>query len=515
MASVHVHVSFLIGSALLLRSSQGQPICSVIAPNVVAQCDLSSLPDGISWPAAGIYRSVANPKALVPPNKSIQPIPVVKLHAGKGFRVNSFYRVHPPGVDSWANTPEGEWSASVDEHDASFWSALKLNNGGACALASVSVYRPESEELTLRLNFKGCSGPRGGPHHASIEVGLSRSSTGGGSGIVEWMCDLMPHKACWGLPTLVPPPPTATTTTPAPRAPLLERARHLTVHLNLQYFLLGQGHCSHRGMAPERHSHATSVSRCADACAASPADAAGGACTGFAFSHKVLPYCLVYSSIPVSSHAHPEGDDWACYAVSNSSKTAETAPIPSTSTAPASPQHSADPAASTLAVGVGATVLSLHDELGGRGLLAFRRRLAPVQPGCYKPFDWISITGGLQATLALNHSSWDMLARRLPVVPRKTAAIDGTVVADHVCVEVGHGGGCGQSSEVLEQEVETDVENTWWEYLIVVLVSASVSILCTVIVARQCCGATFSRSDRRNFETAAPREEEPGSLAVQ
>jgi len=160
---------------------------------------------------------------------------------------------------------------------------------------------------------------------------------------------------------------------------------------------------------------------------------------------------------------------------------------------------------------------SLHGELGGRGLLAVRRRLAPVQPGCYKPFDWISIKGGLQATLALNQSSWNMLAKRLPVVPRKTAAIDGTVVADHVCVEVGHGGGCGQDSEALEEEDEEErpVENTWWQYLLVVLFSAAVSILCTVLLARKCCGASFSRGDRRNFENASAREEGPETLAGQ
>jgi len=441
----------------------------------------------------------------------MQPIPVVKLRAGEGLPMSSFHRVHPPSVDFWANTPEGEWAATVDKHDGSLWTVLKLNTGGVCALASVSVYRPKSEEPALRLNFKGCSGPRGGPHHVSIEISLSRSSTSGDSGIVEWMCALMPHTACWGLPTEAVIPSMTTSA-----QPLAQPARHLMVHLDLQYFLRGQGHCRHRGMAPEQHSHATSLSRCADECAASPADAAGGLCTGFAFSLKTLPHCLVYSSIPVSSHAHPDVDDWKCYAVSNSSKTSKSEPINSTSDVPSFPPHTDVPVATTLAVGVGAAVLNLHDELGGRGLLAVRRRLAPVQPGCYKPFDWISIKGGVQATLSLNQSSWDMLAKRLPVVPRKTAAIDGTVVADHVCVEVGHGGGCGQGSEALEQEeVESSVENTWWEYLLVVFFSASVSILCTLCIARKCCGASFSRGDRRNFENASAREDEPVTLAVQ
>jgi len=151
-------------------------------------------------------------------------------------------------------------------------------------------------------------------------------------------------------------PPTTTSA-----LPLTQRARHLTVHLNLQYFLLGQGHCRHRGMAPEQHSHATSLGRCADECAASPADAAGGVCTGFAFSLKSLPHCLVYSSIPVSSYAHPDVNDWKCYAVSNSSKTSKSELITSTSAAPSLPQHTDVPAAASgrpqHAVGVGAALL--------------------------------------------------------------------------------------------------------------------------------------------------------------
>eukprot|EP00419_Tripos_fusus_P011945 CAMPEP_0172667116 /NCGR_PEP_ID=MMETSP1074-20121228/8220_1 /TAXON_ID=2916 /ORGANISM="Ceratium fusus, Strain PA161109" /LENGTH=455 /DNA_ID=CAMNT_0013483581 /DNA_START=200 /DNA_END=1567 /DNA_ORIENTATION=+ len=451
----------------------------------------------MSWPAAGIFRSVADSEALVPPKEYMQPIPVVKLHAGEGLPVSSFHQVHPQSDDVWASTPEGEWAANVKEHDTSLWSLLRLNTGGACALASVAIYRPNSNDLTLRLNFQRCSGPRGGPHHASIEVSLNHSSTGEGSGIIDWMCALMPHKACRGLPT-------AAVVASTSAVPLARLARHLT---SLQYFLLGQGRCRHRGMAPEQHSAATSLSRCADACAELSPDPTAGACTGFAFNERAVPFCLVYRSIPVSSHAHPDVNEWTCYAVSNSSQASESQPTTSTSAATSLPQHTASAAASKLAAGMGAPVLSLH-ELSGRGLLAVRRRLAPVQPDCYKPFDWISIKGGLQAALLLNQTSWNMLAKRLPVVPKKTVAIDSTVVADHVCVEVGHGGGCGQGSETPEEQVTGSMENSWWDYLLVVLFSLVMSILCTVLLARQCCGASFSRGDRLNFKTNSPREEE-------
>jgi len=117
-----------------------------------------------------------------------------------------FIPVVPDTARHWANSPEGEWTASVRVGEA----VLQLGEG-QCSLGGVSVYQAQEGELRLRLSFDGCA-QRTGVRHAGVELLVRRAEEAGCSGLLAWMCSLMPHRACW------PPPNQPATPAPSPAA---------------------------------------------------------------------------------------------------------------------------------------------------------------------------------------------------------------------------------------------------------------------------------------------------------
>jgi len=325
---------------------------------------------GPIWWSGGIWRSVMNRAQEVPRTESCEPAAVISLGSATHLPATSFSKVTPIGGDSWTNTPEGEWSALVAEGEGDeLQGSLRLVDWGQCSLLSVSVNRPAMDSLVLRLNFGACmSNGKLVSHVVAVEVGLRRADHDGGSGLLQWMCSLMPPERCKGHDR------TAGAELPSRRTSSLRSGSE--EHENVD---VGEG--------PRR----------------------------------------------------------------------------------ASEQHTG--------------VLVLHRELGTVGLSAVRWDVVPLADQCFPPLSWVSLGHGAEATLALSSSTWDTLASHLPVASSLTD-VDATLKPEHVCVEAtseaaglcrggGRGGGGGGSGEFQP-----------WEYLVTMVVSASMAAVATYAVLR-------------------------------
>uniref|UniRef100_A0A7S4QXC3 Uncharacterized protein n=1 Tax=Alexandrium monilatum TaxID=311494 RepID=A0A7S4QXC3_9DINO len=169
----------------------GQPVCNVVGPNINPTCG-RGWGEGSLWPSAFIYHSLmsgpSSPFLEVPSPEGQNP--QVSIAGLTAMPASDFLRVLPGSARSWANSAEGEWTASLQAGRA-----LLHVGGGTCLLAGVSVYRPERKRLALRLNFDGCSSACR-VRHVGVELPLRRAASGGCAGVLVWMCGVMPAGTC-------------------------------------------------------------------------------------------------------------------------------------------------------------------------------------------------------------------------------------------------------------------------------------------------------------------------------
>jgi len=182
----------------------GEPACRLVSSG--AQAAKCSLPQGAaesSWPVARSYHSAlafAKQTGLglqfqQQPQGNIFHSTLSLLSVGEvqDFPVRNFFLRAPPTAGSWANTPEGEWTATVDSTAGGLAGVLRLGAGGICSLGSLSVYRPAAGQLTLRLNFDACDAASE-LLHAAVVVDVQRTEVDSGLGLATWMCAFMPDQ---------------------------------------------------------------------------------------------------------------------------------------------------------------------------------------------------------------------------------------------------------------------------------------------------------------------------------
>jgi len=188
----------------------GQPACRLVSSGKqAAKC---SLPQGAadnSWPVARSYHSMLAFANQTGRGSEFQKQPegnivhstvsLLSVDEVKDFPVRNFFLRTPASAMSWANTPEGEWTTTVDSTAGGLVSVLRLGAGGICSLASLSVYRPAADRLTLRLNFDACDAASD-LLHAAVAVDVQRTEADSGLGLATWMCAFMPdQKVCTHL----------------------------------------------------------------------------------------------------------------------------------------------------------------------------------------------------------------------------------------------------------------------------------------------------------------------------
>jgi len=396
-----------------------------------------------SWPSALVYRAVVaagwsngqEPAALTEdvPRSDTCCEPIFPLladwQANGGLPSWAFSPVVSPSEDSWVNTPEGEWTAKTAAKFAS-QPLLRLGIEG-CMLAGVSIFQPRRGELKLRLNFDGCTASGRQQHRTGVVVPIHRSTASDSSGLMKWMCALMPK--C------------------------------------LLYDKIGMGLCEHRGQPPVQKPEATRLDDCATACAEANAGVSTNSgerpCMGFAFSAKDTPHCVIYPRFLITDSVPMKPALWTCYSV-------RMAAVP-----PGGDQEFRLDIAGELAKGT------------STGLPAVRRRLAPMLPGCFEPFDLLEIEPSSGAGLFLSFSDWDLLKKKLPSqdndVSSTTAVADSTVLADRICLEIpGASSGCPRFSQS---------GGSWFGIFVVVLLSGGASAYVVLRLCRNRARVAFRR----------------------
>jgi len=185
----------------------GESACRLVASGAQdAKCFLPQGAAESSWPVARSYHSAlafANKSGLGSefqqrPEGNIVHSTLSLLSVGevKDFPVRNFFLRSPVSAKSWANTPEGEWTTTVDSTAGGLAGVLRLGAGGICSLGSLSVYRATAGRLTLRLNFDACD-DASDLLHAAVVVDVQRTEADSGLGLATWMCALMPdNKNC-------------------------------------------------------------------------------------------------------------------------------------------------------------------------------------------------------------------------------------------------------------------------------------------------------------------------------
>jgi len=436
----------------------GQPLCRVVSASDegAGSCIGFGASRSLQWAPAAFYHSVValahnTGTALEKPDEQAAANrPWVSLPTA-GFSAEDFARRGK--ASTWANSPEGEWTAFA-ERGAAAAARMQLAGGRSCSFVGVSVYRPSPRELALRLNFGKCHFPEGAttaavdtaPRNLAIVVPVSATDTSdNAAGMMEWMCALMPHSACWHSGAL--------------KETLGRRLSEEAESLPSGFSSLGLGACHQRNsLLPKMYADATTLAKCAQRCVSMT----GSLCTGISFSAKA-PHCFAYTdSTLFGSYGH-RGDSnaWECYKyglsrVASSAKPTQVRATSETATATRTPPTTTAP------------MLDLFSTLGAAGMPALRKRVSPLESRCRAQgaVDWITLEDS--SGLYLNASMWQLLSDHLPVVSSTGAsgpATHGaTVASDWVCVDLS--GGCPRSPVSGGWE--------WWRYLLVALISADV-----------------------------------------
>lgn len=409
--------------------------------------------------AGGLWRSVEHNVLEAPPDELCDSQVVLSLTSAARLEASDFDVVAPDKGTSWTNTPEGEWATAVSiSGGEALRGSLRLSNWGSCSLESVSVYRPAESNLALRLNFGSCMA-EGAPQEQSVavEVWLRRSDQDGESGLLKWMCALMPAGSCAEFvgTSLHDDPSPVGTAAPAAK-PNRSGASNPTGNL----VKIGPGRCQSRGAPPVAHPDRPDLLLCAEACEAASKQG-DDTCTGFSFSPLKEPACLVHVNFPVhtlgvDAQASQDIVEWTCYAVPQELDTVK--------------------AAKAAGTRKNAT-LSLERELGSVGMQAMRWQVAPLRPDCCPPLQWIALGDRLETSLALEAATWDFLASKLPVVNKSAVEVDVTLTPDRVCVEAAFDPSSGMCSKdsVDVPKPPKSAEFHWWVYLVTMLLSAALA----------------------------------------
>lgn len=432
---VRLHVA---GLGLLLQAARGQPACSALASASQPVCDFQ-LPSGRSsknmWPPSYAYHSLFGKNTVPPVQRQItlgfdSPF-VAALNLGmtiSGLSSVMFEDVVPVGPTSWANTPEGEWTAPTKS--GKLLSYMNME-GGRCQLTSISVYRPSAEAINLRLNYDGCTPPLRAKH-VGVVIPISRGCVSN-SGLYEWMCALMVG-GCQGQ---------------------MAKPGEVSVKIDAQFVEYGAGRCGHHDGTPV-DVYASTVDACAKQCAFRNAAAAAqlgrqrdSNCSGFEFDADSKPPCRIYTNMEIVQGTDEPG--WACYHMLNVGGSS-TASLPSTPTQ--------QPLIRAAAQESTPMSLNLPADIGLRGCAAVRQQFTPQVADCFEPFAWFTIqsTDGSKprtplaelkhpldhlkhlaaasCEICLSEESWNLIVERLPIISVQPLAADGMVTSDNVFVDM-------------------------------------------------------------------------------
>lgn len=185
-----------------------QPACRLVAAGTGdAKCILQGPETESLWPVARSYHSALAYAQHHGKGEQFQQRPageifhstisLLNLGEVQDFPARNFvFKATGSSSKTWANTPEGEWTATVDStlKEKPLTGVLRLGTGGHCSLNGLSVYRPAEGRLTLRLNFDNCHSASG-ILRAAVAVEVRRAEDGG-SGLTKWMCGLMGPDLC-------------------------------------------------------------------------------------------------------------------------------------------------------------------------------------------------------------------------------------------------------------------------------------------------------------------------------
>jgi len=376
---------------------------------------------------------------------------VVSLGLPRGLSAKQFARV--TAVDpaqAWVNTPEGGWRAYMQSHSSQaglpLGASLQLGGVTQCRLATVAVHRPTGNETSLQLEFDDCD-VAVGVRQVTLAVAV-RQESGGKSRLVEWMCSLMDHSACWPAQQEATKDMKLTSTTTTTSTTTMTTAavpHHISMELSAEYTMLGSGPCESSDSEPAaQHELASTATECAVECLVRNRDVfipgSSRKCEGFAFSKNDSPHCLVYKRI-YGHNTRAEQETllvgWTCYALGHVSG--------STATVAAGRLQGSSQTNGTVTSFISEprgskpehrprtnVVLDLSSELGSLPHRAVRQRLVPLQTGCYEPLDWISVNPGVQVTL--NASAWNLIQRNLPLASVPSTEMDSLVLSEPACI---------------------------------------------------------------------------------
>jgi len=484
----------LLPIATLVPLAQGgsqPPACSLASVGLLeARCTLQA-PGGSQWSPAHAYHTAAALAAREGKDEAFRDfrrvneschtvVSVLGEGSSRELASRSFRRVAvADAAGSWANTPDGEWTASVNPNATGVPPEGLLQLGsGRCALAGISVYRPAADHIALRLDFDGCDAAAG-VRHAAVTVGVQRAEAGS-SQLAEWMCALMDHEVCWPQFTS-----TSTTTTTTTTRTSTPPPGHISVNLHAEYVAVGAGagRCQNQKVDPPvQHALATTMRECAQECITENTVAlhgdSGSQCAGFAFSEFEPPHCLLYKRLQAPSQAQQQvaSDTWRCFAMGPvTGGHIHKVVAPATATTEAPPSRPPVPAPAPPPD----VALDLQAELGWEPRPAVRRRLAPLTAWCYEPFEWIALDPASKVTL--NGSAWDLLEQHLPVIAPPFASMDSLVAVDEVCVrlDMGSSSAAGKAAGTACMPPPTIYTHDWWMLLLAALFAADAAMALT------------------------------------
>jgi len=447
---------------------------------------------------------------------------VASLGPAQGLSAKNFGTFTPSDpAHTWVNTPEGGWRAyRISSNEPPLGDLLLFPGMMQCRLATVAVHRLVQNETSLELEFHDCD-VAVGVRRITLAIAVKQES-GGKSRLVDWMCSLMDHSACWpakqGATENVQGPST-TATTSTTTVSTVAVPHDVSMDLSADYTMLGSGPCESSDAEPAaQHELASTPGDCAVECLVRNRDVfipgSSRKCEGFAFSKNDSPHCLVYKRIN-SHNANTKQATlligWTCYAlghvsgstatgrVQGSSQTSDTFMGPSLSSEHTGlvPEHRSH----TSFVGSQTNlVLDLSSELGSLPHHAVRQRLTPLQAGCFEPFDWISMISGVQITL--NASAWNLIQSNLPLASVPSAELDSLVHSETACITF--------NDDVLQGTQPSRVpRNPLWPLVFTALLTAAFASVLTFVTIRWR-SMQYDKSGRSHcpgFVDATPEEQ--------
>lgn len=184
----------LLALAAPAARAQDRAICPEVAVRR-PKCGLRE-PTGQPWSAAFVYYSSAAFASLSSQARLFREPPPpgpcersFSLHGLQDLPPAYFSVEAANSANTWANTPEGEWTAVLNPARPRLQAALDLGQGARCLLESLSLLRPSPEELALRLNFAQCS-RESVTRQVLVQVRVEQAGVAGPSKLTPWVAGL-------------------------------------------------------------------------------------------------------------------------------------------------------------------------------------------------------------------------------------------------------------------------------------------------------------------------------------